>query len=192
MGYKIYCTMDHLSAIARAAELYARVGMGQLNHVLYCDAFIDIHGDAYSELRELLDKASAILRNAMLHKSPSSSAKQLLDVSSGIATDTNRSGIRGPAVDRNRRIAWDIYQVVRQFVAYSLDPEGGFSVCFSEPMITADVPLVAVTADDDQDDRRPAKVRMADELAELAGCPPDDFATALSRIRAWKDAYDRS
>lgn len=164
--YRIACDLDQLIAIRDATELYARIGMGQFDHAIDGTLSSDLGEAEYDRLRSLLAEASRIVRGA------------------------NRRGIRDQKVAGDRRESWGIYQVVRQFIAFQWQPNGGSTVDFNEPFSSSDRPMVVVSATDESLDRRPAKVRMADELCELVGCPPDDFALALGRIRAWKDAYE--
>lgn len=123
-AYTVELAEAHAEVLARALDLYSRVGTGQLEEVL---AVFDAGHELPAEAREL---ARAYIDSAK--------------VSVGLPASGHR-GIHGEATRDEFRVAYDLQQVVRHRLAWDRRPEGGFQVDFDEPTQTsAGVPLAAI------------------------------------------------
>lgn len=168
-NYKIVCDEVQLSVVASACELYARLMMGQFNTILFnVLSHLDIPTDRYHEIQRLLDDAGKKVWNS----------------------GGGHPGIRHDDMPDASRVAWDAYCVIRQLLAFQRNPDGGFGVDFDPPMRSSKQPLMEVTPTDAAADPRPCKERLRDELAELLNVPPDDFQTAIDKIRQWRDCRE--
>ena len=81
-----------------------------------------------------------------------------------------------------RDISWDVYQTVRQWLAYRHNPDGGFTVDFRDPMQRSGE-KIGIIAVDGEPDPRPEKARLADELVDLLG---NDLRLAVEKVKEWK------
>lgn len=113
---------DELTAISVASEAYARIGMGQINYCrdLLMNGFHDdqLPIDKFGKVAECFDIAN-----------------RKLDCSFGIHNDN---------VSEDVRTSWDIYQVVRNFIAWDREPNGGITVNFDLPMRVSKEPLIEI------------------------------------------------
>jgi hypothetical protein len=168
VNYKIVCNREQLALIQSACEVYARVMMGQIDSILDGPiAHIDIPVDRYLSLSDKICDASK-------------------SVWGGGYMSLLSKGLPDSA-----RVAWDIHWSIRHLLAFEANPEGNpGSVLHDTPQQTSQQPLIEVSPTDQKADWRPAKVKMANELAELVRCPPDDFETAVSRIKMWRNFYN--
>ncbi len=146
--------------ISTACECLARQMMGQISNSLD-----PLH--AYALPRN--DEAIASLRHCL----------------PAVESQWEHGGI-SPAGVSTRDIAWDVYQTVRQWLAYRRQPEGGFTVDFHDPMQRSGERIGIESVDGDPDPR-PMKVRMAAELEELLGT---DLVEAVRRVKVWKAAAE--
>jgi len=146
--------------ISMACECLARQMMGQIGNSLD-----PLHAYAMGENGETI----SILRHSLRN----------------IEADWQHGGI-SPAGASTRDIAWDVYQTVRQWLAYRRQPEGGCTVDFHDPLRRSGE-RIGIEAVDGEPDPRPAKVRLAAELEELLGT---DLAEAVRRVREWKHAAE--
>lgn len=157
--WKLTVTENQAAILSRACELYARLYMGQLKEVVWeiTEQFDD--RDKYLEACRLVDEASRLVQNGL--------------------------GIRNQGVPDQSRVAWDIYQVVRQALAYARRPEGdSWCVDFDTPLKSSAESLCSIEPADGLPDPRPAQVRAADELREVIGT--DDLVEAVRRVKEWK------
>lgn len=81
-----------------------------------------------------------------------------------------------------RDISWDVYQTIRQWMAYRHNPDGGFTVDFHDPMQRSGEKIGIITVDGEPDPR-PEKARLADELVDLLG---SDLRLAVEKVKEWK------
>lgn len=81
-----------------------------------------------------------------------------------------------------RDISWDVYQTVRQWLAYRRQPDGGFTVDFYDPLVRSGERIGIMDMKGDPDPR-PEKARLADELVEILG---DDLRLAVEKVKEWK------
>lgn len=169
-NYKLVCNEQQLQIISSACELYARLMMGQFNAIMFnVLAHLDIPSERYREIDDLLDDAG----------------KKVWDRHGG------HPGIHSQMMPDAARVAWDLHAVVRQLLAFQGNPEGGIGVNFDNPRQSSQEPLPEVRPTGDAPDPRPCKERLRDELAELLNVPPDDFETAIQRLKKWKACYEQ-
>ena len=113
--------------ITAALDLYSRIGMGQISEVeniLRLDRHVkpDYSHDA---VRNALDFVKREI----------------------FGLDGNGNlGIHNETVPKNYRVAWDLQQVIRHFLSWDANPEGGSGVSFHEPMKSSDEELATMTA----------------------------------------------
>ena len=104
-----------------ALEAYARAGMGQYFDALFGQTIPPT--GTIEELREACYHLKCIMFPMMdQHSYP------------GISMTEERN-----------KIAWEMYQTIRQVLAYQRHPEGGHTVAFDAPMRLTDEPLPKIT-----------------------------------------------
>jgi len=124
MDYEIKVTKEQAWVIQRCLEFFSRISMGQFRELLYA-----VMG---SPGYEKLDPSS---RDSFSHL-----LESLRVVFNGSAN--TYYGISGDMAPKDAKIAWDLYQVVRNRLAWDDHPEGNpMSVCFDEPWAVSDEPL---------------------------------------------------
>lgn len=157
----IQVSEETASVISIACECLARQMMGQFDSALdpVWYGTTGITSAVITDLREHLQSAQARFQHQ--------------DVS--------------PAGEATKNVALDVYQVVRQWLAYRREPDGGHTVDFHEPMIHSGE-RIGIESVDGEPDPRPAQVRIAAELAAILG---SDLPEALRRVKEWKAASER-
>lgn len=91
-----------------------------------------------------------------------------------------------PAGEATKNVAWDVYQVVRQWLAYRRATDGGHTVDFHEPMIRSGE-RIGIESVSGEPDPRPMQMRLAVELEDMLG---NDLHEAVRRVKAWKAAAE--
>lgn len=114
-----------LAEIKNATENLSRVGMGQID---YC---IDVINMQWGKI--VLDKNYSVIR-------------EQIDAADKIMELDGRSKVEADN-------AWDIYQVVRHYLAWKSEPEGGFQVSFDKPLKKGSEPLAKILTDDEIKER---------------------------------------
>ena len=130
--YLLKINKDQAHIISNCTELYARIQMGQVEEVDYQllnnQKYQELSHFAQSEVRRLLAEIHTLLTGA-----------------------TNTSfGLHNKDIPDSARTAWDIYQVVRNVLAWERKPEGGIQVYFNEPFKTAEVELATMEIVEDE------------------------------------------
>lgn len=130
MKYSITLTSQQVGIISRALEVYARIGAGQVN--LVSEAIQMDFQEGFS----LDSEATQILRD---HTDHLRSVVEKLRKSDGSASHRQHS-------------AFYLHQCLRNRMAWDLDPSGGLSVTFDEPMaIMSEVrPRITTVAEDEK------------------------------------------
>lgn len=111
--------------VSQATELLARLHLGQIGHVM--DEII-MRADITVEQAERIRELSELLGTVITDMPPNASF-----------------GIGSPKVPDRARVAFDIYQAVRNRLAYVRKPEGGMQVSFDAPSKLSEQPLPEVT-----------------------------------------------
>lgn len=109
-GEDLVLTFPQAAIVEQAAEIYARIHMGQLDCIA-CASLVDDCSN--------MSKLSNALRD-------------LQPLATGLGKNMY-FGIESKRVPERARMAWDIYQVVRHRLAWDMYPKGGTGVCFDEP-----------------------------------------------------------
>lgn len=115
--------------IADALELYTRIRLGQIEQVIEPWRFAK-RGDTFDQTPELLGDAEFQLgtfKAALTGFSPTASW-----------------GIGAEEVPNTARVAIDVRDVIKHFLAWERKPEGGHSVDFHKPMHWGSEPLPTV------------------------------------------------
>lgn len=101
---------NELSAISVAVENYARISLGQLNYGrdLLMSGFHHLEAEKFVQIAECFDFAN-----------------NKLDC---------HYGIHNNSVSEDARTAWDMYQVVRNYVSWKNNPDGGIGANYDTPM----------------------------------------------------------
>lgn len=124
--YIIEMNEEQLVTVNTALEFYARMMIGQWQEIgTHCLDFAD---DDYCEKKEKLDEGLAKLRPIAFPDLPAD-----LSASHGVM-----------AVDKALS-AWEIYEVLRNRLAWTKNPEGGWSVDFQKPISFSGKELVKCT-----------------------------------------------
>lgn len=118
-----------MRVIADALELYTRIRLGQIEEVIEPWLFAK-RGDSFDQTPELLDFARYQI----------GLAKQAL---TGF-TPTASWGIGAEEVPNAARVAIDVRDVIKNFLAWERKPEGGHTVDFHKPMHWGSEPLPTV------------------------------------------------
>jgi len=158
--YQLTMSAKQAAAVSHALELYSRIGIGQVDTV--ADEYFD--HPKYMEIREALEGVRVLVTG---HRGAS-------------------LGITNARTPVEAKICWEVYQVIRQILAFARNPAGGHSVDFQDPLAISGEPLPAIQATDETRDCRPTSVRMCDELKAEIGT--NDIGEALKRIKSWKKA----
>lgn len=112
MRYKVVLTAEQLGLISRALEVYARIGTGQINIVTETIS-MDFHNEF-----EFTDNAREELRGLSdLMRSCAERAR-------------SQDGARGS----RQSSAYYLHQCIRNRLSWDLDPSGGLTVNFDEPL----------------------------------------------------------
>ena len=125
MKYQLTVTRKQLEVIGKITELYSRLCMGQMGELRECrkDFFLQY------------DRATGVQQIVFPDLNPN-----------------QMYGINSPEIPEGARIAWDIYQVIRHFLAWENEhntpatrqwPEQ-FGVCYDDPMKTGSEPFAAI------------------------------------------------
>ena len=122
--YNLQISEEQAQVISRCTEFFARVQMGQLEDVFYqlmdSPKFLGLSVDERQALRSLLAEAG----------------QAFTKLGTGASF-----GIRNEGIPEAARVAWDLYQVIRQVLAWKRQPTGGDQVQFSDPMQVAGTEL---------------------------------------------------
>ena len=122
--YTIEVTKAQAEVISTACELFARLRMGQFYDIVW-KVFPDRMSEVnLSEIEKHLEVAGKLLRNKGSHES----------------NDSERT-------EKSRR-AWDLHQVIRYRLSWDDKPQGGTTVNFYEPLVTAQETLAQIQRKD--------------------------------------------
>lgn len=117
-------TDSEVEAISFSTEATLRLGLGQIGYGrdILMTSFAKIDTENFVDIASLFDKA-----------------EQELDC---------RYGIFSKYVKEEVRNAYDIHQVLRNYISWKRNPEGGIGVSFDRPMKTGSEPLVEVVKEE--------------------------------------------
>jgi len=117
--YQLTVSEEQAEVISKSVEFFARINMGQLEEVFYQlldnPKFLDLSVDERQAFRSQLAEASLMFTK----------------LTSGASF-----GIHNPDIPEQARTAWDVYQIIRQVLAWERQPTGGDSVNFGNPFKT--------------------------------------------------------
>jgi hypothetical protein len=117
--YHLSMTELQAQVIINALELYSRIGMGQLQEIVYV---LRMNSSPGAIDFDALDKVEKLAREA---------SSYFMKGSGGYY------GISSNKINDSFRVAWDIQQVIRYRLAWDRNPEGGIQVHFDEPYKTS-------------------------------------------------------
>lgn len=121
MKIKLEMNKEQAEVVRKACEFYMRINLGQFKEVVEPFLFKDeITPNDLNECRNLLDRVKKIL--------------------TGMEPGAFYS-VNGDKTPENAKTAYDIYSVIRHFLAWKRQPEGGFGVDFYEPLRCGKNPL---------------------------------------------------
>lgn len=114
-------TAEQARVLAAALELYARIGMGQIEHLLEEIRFSGLvtRPDGAPVPAKDIERAEALVY-------------QVKQVLTQFAPNTSK-GIAGPATPRVAQIAYEMYKAIRHRLAWDRNPQGGLGVDFDDP-----------------------------------------------------------
>lgn len=101
---------EQLSVISKACEILSRIYMGQLEEVAWL--FSSLPEVRYQELAETLKGLNSVIT---------------------LMPKQAHFGIRDERVPEEARCAYDIHQVIRHYLAWKQQPNGGFGINFDSP-----------------------------------------------------------
>lgn len=134
--YQLTINEKQVEALLKALDLFSRIGTAEFEEILrhpqwnskiFTDTGVNAHcnyGDKYYQCSDLLKTAKTLLTG--LHR----------DASYSIAASE---------VDEDSKITYDIYQVIRNRLAWDRNPEGGVTVDFHKPLEFSEEPLPEIT-----------------------------------------------
>lgn len=130
MTDKVYIevTPRQAAVLESALDLYSRVLAGQWDEVLSATMYC-LPPETYSEVSKRL---------------PMEDARLTLEVLAAAFSGGGRLGPLSNKVPEQSRIAYDMYQSVREFLAWKRNPKGTMQVCFDRPMPYSTEPLPVV------------------------------------------------
>lgn len=114
MKYKIELTEKQFIVLSNALELYGRIGMGQFEEILNWK-FKWNNTDTY--INNFIRSSLTFIKCAL----------------TGLEWNAYR-GIASEEVPEDCKISYDIYQVIRNKIAWTNNPEGGILASFDKPM----------------------------------------------------------
>lgn len=115
---------EQLKIIDRACELFSRIYMGQLEEVAWLFNCSSHSQQQYIELKESLTRLNFIITGM---------------------PNQSHFGIANENVPDIARCAYDIHQVIRHYLAWKENPQGGFGVSFDSPSQYAKQALPKIT-----------------------------------------------
>ena len=118
MKYLIELTEGQVRVVNNALDLYSRIWMGQIEEPF---SILRLFTGRYPKTRD--DERS--VREAL---------ETLKRVFFPELSQNAYHGIFSPETDEQAKIAWEIYQALRNKLAWTNYPEGGFTVDFNEPV----------------------------------------------------------
>lgn len=110
--YILTLTRDQAVMVKQACELYARLRIGQFEHIT--EKILDV--------RDVTDYCNR-----------RDSANDLLKAAACIILGKNIYGTPEGKKDKPHCRAWNIYAAIRYCMAWHDNPEGGWAVCFDKP-----------------------------------------------------------
>lgn len=125
--YKLTLTEEQAKVIAQALDLFSRIGCGQFEEILH-------HPTIAKKLYELID-SNEYSRKKEAAQNYIETAKELI---TGFRPGTSKSIV---VADEPNRIAHDIFQVIRNRIAWDKIPTGGIGVDFQDPLKCSEQPL---------------------------------------------------
>lgn len=125
--YTLVLNERQAKLLAKACEFYARVNIGQWNEIF--QSCVDLRRDDYCEVRDAMEPLMLQARQLVWPE------LQGVGHSFGIGKFEHAD------------IVWEIYEVLRNRIAWTEHPEGGKGVDFAPPMSLADreLPVCAVS-----------------------------------------------
>ena len=112
---------SELQVISSAMEFVSRLGMGQLNYMrdIYFN-FDHFKSHDFCEICEIFDQAGRLIKCTY--------------------------GINHQNINYDCSVSWDIYQVIRNYLAWKREPKGNFAnVNFDKPMLTSNESLIELS-----------------------------------------------
>lgn len=127
---KIELSDKQADVLIAALDLYSRIHLGQFEEVANVARMYDVsrlNGDyeAHNEFDDAIREAKTIL---------------------GFCRNGSY-GIFNERVNDVARVAWDMQQVIRHYLAWKRNPEGGFTVNFDTPHRSGKEDLISVVED---------------------------------------------
>ncbi|BAT56567.1 hypothetical protein NOS3756_55790 (plasmid) [Nostoc sp. NIES-3756] len=113
---------EQLAVVSKACELFARIHMGQLEEIAWL--FSSLPEERYQELTETLKEL-----NTLITQMPKQS----------------HFGIRSEQVPKIAKSAYDIHQVISNYLAWKQTPQGGVGGYFDSPVQYSTIPLPRIS-----------------------------------------------
>jgi len=125
--YKLTLTKEQAAVIAQALDLFSRIGCGQFEEILRHPTIVKklyklIDSDKYLKSREEAQYGIRVAKKVITGFEPNSSESIVV-------------------ADEPNRIAYDIFQVIRNRIAWDEKPAGGMEVDFTDPTKWSEQPL---------------------------------------------------
>lgn len=122
--FALTLNVKQVSVLIQALDFFSRIGIGQIEEV-------------QTMLRH---KEHTMPGNVEAVRSFLDAVKKQL-----MGLDSNETwGVFHQKVSDEFKVAWDLQQVIRNKLSWTLNPAGGFGVCFDEPMKAGTEPLATM------------------------------------------------
>lgn len=119
--YVLEVSQKQARIIDEAVDLYSRIGMGQLSELLYYFPARFNGGQRTEKFSQNRDEAEHLL-------------VRIKELIGNLPSGHHYHSIADPDINDAFRVAYDIRQVVRHFLAWERVPGGGYNRDFDEPM----------------------------------------------------------
>ena len=119
--YNLKINKKQLKVISKALDIYSRIGIGQVDEILWHP----------SVAKKMWVKNNNLTENKINHKL----VRKMLDDIKKIVWNYDPNTYGGISMaEEDDKVAYDLYQVIRHKLAWEEKPEGGITVNFHEPM----------------------------------------------------------
>ena len=142
-------TTKQADIVQEALDLYARIGLGQIDQIDDClppiNTTPEVGAGYYMHLTDLL--AEAVRKMESGTNRDYNVMRRYYDLGQSLATGMHHNasfGVNSTHSNKNADIAFDIRDVIRHYRSWSRYPEGGMGVSFDKPMHWGSEPLPTI------------------------------------------------
>jgi len=140
--YKMVVNETQLKCIKKALESYSRLGIGQLENVLF-DLGFNQYENFSGKMQELHSDEVEEAIKTIKHK--------IFEMAFNASY-----GIHSSKVHEDFKICWEIFEVIRNRLAWDTNIKGGMEVDFDTPTKITNQGLITIELYEDTDDKETA------------------------------------